>query len=131
MSLLVYASYLFFQFFSHKSLYQDDSEEVVGSKKYSENPFKFKRFQRGKQPTKPKNFERLLIDSPLVDLCAEEDGTAPPAQPASDPETNVAQVEEETEEPQMSVSISLGLLVVVTVVSPPVIRPRHGKGDHR
>lgn len=84
------------------------------SKKYGKNPFKFKGFRNDKRPA----------TQPQVHA----------SQPTSDPELSDVitpmQPEEETEEPQMSVPVSVGLLVVVTVVSLLLICPHYGRGNY-
>ncbi|KIJ12812.1 hypothetical protein PAXINDRAFT_14377 [Paxillus involutus ATCC 200175] len=127
--LFIYASYLTFQLFSHKSLYQDDSDEIQVSKRYvGENPFSGnlrRRFHRGKRSkvsdsiTKP-----ALVTSPEVDHVRFEETTTSTShsEPHSDleaiPQEAIPQLElePETEDPQMSVAVSLGLLVAVTVL---------------
>ena len=86
------------------------------SKKYGgQNPFKFKRF-RGKRPVTSEDTDTPQ-GTPQVRFSA-GDGTDHAAQPTSDLEPgDVITPEEETEEPQMSVPVSAGLLVIVTVVS--------------
>lgn len=88
------------------------------SKKYDDNPFKLKKFRRGKQATVPEYADTGLVSSPSsspqpqVRFLEPESGKR-------DPESGqaVTSEEEETEEPQMSVVVSIGLLVVITVVS--------------
>lgn len=134
---LVYGSYLFFQLFSHKGLYQDDNEEIVESKRYAVNPFKIKKLRRGKQPATPQYAETPLVisppSSPQPRFLTPEDRPAHGAKPTSDPESGhvVAPMllEDETEEPQMSVPVSVGLLAVVTVVSLLVICAPNHKGE--
>jgi hypothetical protein len=99
------------------------------SKKYSQNPFKFKGFRNSKRPA---THAPLVISPQLqVDFSAAGDGTDHAAQPTSDPELSDVitpmQPEEETEEPQMSVPVSVGLLVIVTVVSLLAICPHYGR----
>ncbi|KAG9314861.1 calcium proton exchanger [Chiua virens] len=121
--LLIYGSYLFFQLSSHKALYQDDSEEILESKRYEENPFKLKGFRHGKRNMAPQYTEAGLVLSPSssrtqVRFTQPEDGNSPVAQPISDPESGPAALmtpEEETEVPQMSIPVCIGLLVAVTV----------------
>ncbi|KAG6374496.1 calcium proton exchanger [Boletus reticuloceps] len=119
--LLIYMSYLVFQLFSHKSLYTDDNKEIQQTKQYTDNPFKLKKFRRGKQATVPQYAETPLVTSP---------GTSPQPQAhtvvpgigmgdAAGPESgrmSPTPGEEEIEEPQLSVAVSLGLLVGVTVL---------------
>ena len=130
-SALVYASYLFFQLFSHKALYQDDNEEIAESKRYNVNPFKIKKFRHGKQAAAPQYTETPLVGSPQqqIRFTALGDGTTHAAQPTSDPESG--HVEEEPEEPSMSISVSIALLVSITVVSLLIICARDGKGDRQ
>ena len=131
----VYASYLFFQLSSHKGLYQDDSEGIMESKKYDENPFKFKKFRRGKQATVPQYADTALVSSPpsspqpQVRFLTPEAGKGDAADPESGQAVAPMIHEEETEEPQMSVPVSIGLLVAVTVVSVLVICSIDGEGN--
>jgi Ca2+:H+ antiporter len=131
----VYASYLFFQLSSHKGLYQDDNEEIMESKKYAENPFKFKKFRRGKQATEPQYADTALVSSPPSSPQPQARFLTPEAGKgdAADPESGQAVIptvpEEEIEEPQMSVAVSIGLLVIVTVVSVLVICALDGEGN--
>ena len=71
------------------------------------------KFRRGKQFTVPQCADIILVhtppNSPRPPLLAQEAGTSN----AADQESS----EEEVEQPQMSVPVSFGLLVVVTVVS--------------
>ena len=134
--LSVYLSYLFFQLFSHKALYQDGSEEILESKRYSENPFKIKTYRHGKRTAAPQYTETQLVSSPLASPQSHprfSETANEAALAASDPESGHAVgpmlLEEESEEPQMSVSVSLSLLVLVTVVSLLVIFSLAGKGD--
>ncbi|KAF9223872.1 calcium/proton exchanger [Gyrodon lividus] len=127
--LFIYLSYLVFQLFSHKALYQDDSYEIQESKKYvGENPFSGKlkrRFRRGKQPGASNS---TITGSPVVNspptspqpdhVHFEQDDTTATthSEPRSDPESMQQFEIEQVEEPQMSVAVSLGLLLVVTVL---------------
>ncbi|KAI9457564.1 calcium proton exchanger [Boletus coccyginus] len=120
--LFIYVSYLFFQLISHKNLYQDDSEEILVSKKYGENqnPFRFRKSRYGKRPAESQHTDTVTSPLPQGNFSGTEVGTDHASRPASDPESAdavaTAQPEEETEEPQMSVPVSVVLLVVVTVV---------------
>ncbi|KAH0825848.1 hypothetical protein J3R83DRAFT_7511 [Lanmaoa asiatica] len=124
--ILLFSMDLFQVFFSHKSLYQDDSDEVLESKKYRKNPFKFKKFYYRKQPATSQCTEPPLVTSPPSSTqqhvlpSAARDGTPHATRPMSNPESGDAlplmQSNEETEEPQMNVPVSFGLLVVVTVL---------------
>ncbi|KAF8837268.1 calcium/proton exchanger [Paxillus ammoniavirescens] len=122
--LFIYASYLTFQLFSHKALYQDDSDEIQLSRHVGGNPFtgNFKRsFRRGKQPaTSDSTTTRTAVvtsPQPEHDRFDRDDPTATRhSDPGSDPEIMQQPELELIEEPQMSVSVSLGLLIVVTVL---------------
>ncbi|KIJ12836.1 hypothetical protein PAXINDRAFT_82403, partial [Paxillus involutus ATCC 200175] len=122
--LFIYASYLTFQLFSHKALYQDDGDEIQVSRHVGANPFSgnFKMsFRRGKQSaTSDSTTTRTAVvtsPQPEHDHFERDDSTATShSDPGSDPEI-VQQLELELiEEPQMSVTVSLGLLIVVTVL---------------
>ncbi|KAF8841772.1 calcium proton exchanger [Paxillus ammoniavirescens] len=131
--LFIYASYLTFQLFSHKSLYQDDSDEIQATKDYvGRNPFSAnpisnnirRRFHRGKQPKNTNSITQSeLVTSPeLNHVHFDETVTSTShSEPQSDlertPREAIPQLElEQTEDPQMSVAVSLGLLVAVTVL---------------
>ncbi|KIK95441.1 hypothetical protein PAXRUDRAFT_827033 [Paxillus rubicundulus Ve08.2h10] len=127
--LFIYASYLTFQLFSHKSLYQDEGDGIQVSKGYvGRNPFSGnplasnirRRLRSSKQPQTPDPItQSVLVTSPEVDRVHFADGTITStshSDPHSDPET-VQQLElEQVEEPQMSVMVALSLLVAVTVL---------------
>lgn len=98
---LVYGSYLVFQLFSHKALYHDSGEDILQSKGYEgQNPWLQLRLYRRKNATP--------VQSPLP-MGDEEVAINPAvAVEGSDTESEI--------ETYMSVPVSLGLLVVVTVV---------------
>ncbi|KIJ10681.1 hypothetical protein PAXINDRAFT_101945 [Paxillus involutus ATCC 200175] len=114
--LFIYTSYLTFHLFSHKSMYQDDSDEIQPSKKYiGENPFSGpfrRRLRHGKQPEDSITGSALVTSHQVdhVRFC----------EPIFDPETMGVglelELELEVEQPQMSVAASLGLLVAVTAL---------------
>ncbi|KAG9313601.1 calcium proton exchanger [Chiua virens] len=114
--LFIYASYLFFQLSSHKGLYKDDSEEILESKRYAQNPFKIKGFRKGKRAVAaPQYTETPRAASPIS--YSQAAGITQAIQPASEAELGQAvSEEEEMEQPQMSVPVSIGLLGVVTVL---------------
>lgn len=95
----VYFSYLFFQLYSHATLYEDSSDDVMKSKKYAPRPKKIKK-DEASSPM-----------SPTASTAVDGHGSVE-AQ-----EVEHTEEEEEVEEPQMSVYMALGLLAVVTVVS--------------
>ncbi|KAH7906844.1 Calcium/proton exchanger [Hygrophoropsis aurantiaca] len=86
--LFIYASYLVFQLFSHKALYDDGNEDIQASKKYDKNPFVLKRHRK---------HENALHHTQLDDI---ESGRS----------------DEGEETPQMNVPTCMGLLIVVTVL---------------
>ncbi|KAF8440547.1 Sodium/calcium exchanger protein-domain-containing protein [Boletus edulis BED1] len=115
--LFIYMSYLVFQLFSHKGLYTDDNKEIQQTKKYIDNPFKLKKFRRGKQATVPEYAETPLVTSPQPQAHIVVSGSG--MDDAAGPESgriSPTPGEEEVEEPQLSVAVSLGLLVGVTVL---------------
>jgi Ca2+:H+ antiporter len=122
---LVYGAYLFFQLYSHAVLYTDKGDHVLKSTNYA------KREKKDKKESQPHT-------QPQADLSAStttartntaESGTAtsrtnttltPSAENAPDLEAAALEEEEEEEEqPQLSLWVTIGLLVVVTVVSSP------------
>ncbi|KAH7884520.1 hypothetical protein F5I97DRAFT_1830969 [Phlebopus sp. FC_14] len=134
--LFIYGSYLVFQLFSHKALYQDGNEDIQVSKKYEgDNPFDLKGKLRHRRERKHQDraSDKSITGSPMVAsprLVAARDEPLgePSAIPASaelisDLESahhpmgfDDGKVELELEEPQMSVAVSLGLLAAVTVL---------------
>ncbi|KAJ8589017.1 Calcium/proton exchanger [Rhizopogon salebrosus TDB-379] len=108
--LFIYCSYLVFQLFSHKALYEDDNEDVLVSKGYArgENPWLRLRPRRA-GPT-------VASPTPVVDeevaahmsRSRNAEGTDAEHSTSTDPGTEV--------EPYMSVTVCLGLLVGVTVL---------------
>ncbi|KAJ7274457.1 calcium/proton exchanger [Mycena haematopus] len=94
--LFIYGSYLFFQLYSHATLYGDGSADIVKSTKYTPREHKNKAAPKG--------------DATGTDLTAS--ATSP-----IDTETAVTHdQEEEVEEPQLSLYMTLGLLAIVTVI---------------
>ncbi|KAJ7707775.1 Sodium/calcium exchanger protein-domain-containing protein [Mycena rosella] len=85
--LFIYGSYLFFQLYSHATLYGDQSGDVIKSTKYTP------------RPKKAKHGEPADANGNLAITDAEN-----------------AQEEEEEEVPQLSLYMTLGLLAVVTVI---------------
>ncbi|KAG2060832.1 Calcium/proton exchanger [Suillus hirtellus] len=102
--LFIYGSYLVFQLFSHKALYHSSGPDIQQSKGYEgENPWLRLRLYRRKNA-------KLAQSPPLA--CNDE---VAPAE-GSDLEHGSASMEDTEVEPDMSVPVSLGLLVVVTVL---------------
>ncbi|KAG9307906.1 Calcium/proton exchanger [Chiua virens] len=116
----IYAFYLFFQLFSHKTLYQDDSQDILKSKKYGGNPFEFGTSSGG---LTSECTARPLSSSPLFSPQLQGqpsvagNATVNAIQSTSDPESgNIASTQRDEEELQMSIAMSFGLLVIVTVL---------------
>jgi Ca2+:H+ antiporter len=100
----VYCSYLVFQLFSHKGLYEDTSDDVKKSTQYAPHrTWKQVRHDRAEKKAK----ERGTWVEPEI-----------PTETQTDIEANSAEAEEEEEEeaPKMSVGMTVCLLVLVTVV---------------
>jgi len=100
----VYGSYLVFQLFSHKALYDDSSNDVSKSTQYAPR----------------RTFKQVLDDR--AEKKAKKNGTWEPREPIAethaDVEAHTAEADEEDkpEMPKMSVAMTIGLLAVVTVV---------------
>lgn len=77
----------------------------------------------------PQYTETPLVGSPQQQPVPGDSTNA--AQPMADPESGHVRpmLLEETEEPQMSVPVSVGLLVAVTVVSLPITYALDGEGN--
>lgn len=107
--LFIYGSYLVFQLFSHKALYHESGPDIQETKGYEgQNPWLRLRLYRRKNA-------KLAQSPPLA--CNDE--VAPNATVSSegtDLEHASASMEDTEVEPFMSVPVSLGLLVVVTVL---------------
>ncbi|PIL29782.1 transporter [Ganoderma sinense ZZ0214-1] len=119
--LVIYISYLVFQLFSHKDLYDDNHPDIFKSTKYQG--------RLGRRRTQTAPTPALEPDASLVPLARiTSDGltTSPPTSPpprhqelgdAESPPVSHSESEDEGEEtPQMSVGLTIGLLVVVTVI---------------
>ncbi|KAF7312323.1 hypothetical protein MIND_00245400 [Mycena indigotica] len=92
--LFIYGSYLFFQLYSHATMYDDSGDDIIKSKKY---------VPKEKKSSK-KDSNEGTSTSPTTDM---ENGR----------EEHATQEEEEEEEtPQLSLFMTIGLLAVVTVL---------------
>jgi Ca2+:H+ antiporter len=110
----VYASYLVFQLLSHKALYDDDSEDVQPTKRYTgENPFRLHRTRRNIE-----DGETVSSPSSAHGEASTMSSRPADANPDVEPGTHsTAPVETEApEQPLMSLAVCLLLLVVVTAV---------------
>ncbi|KAJ8468869.1 hypothetical protein ONZ51_g9370 [Trametes cubensis] len=116
--LFVYGSYLVFQLFSHKALYDEKHEDVFRSTQYPGREKK-KAMANGETnsqaeangssiPLNPVSSREPFQSSPTGSISQEHDAEAATVAPP--------QEEEEVEVPQMSVPMTIGLLVVVTVL---------------
>ncbi|KAG6330748.1 hypothetical protein ID866_8341 [Astraeus odoratus] len=122
--LFIYGSYLLFQLFSHKSLYNDNAGQK--SRKYTgENPFTAARKFRFRKRADPSVLEdSARVASPVG--ADEEDHSSSHFGVTTDPENGhvhfsseehvVETQQQEVEKPQMTVAVSIGLLVAVTVL---------------
>lgn len=116
--LFIYCSYLLFQLFSHKNLYSDDA--FTESKRYAgHNPFKFERLRRRRQTTQshPSLTGREMVNSPVPDSA--DHVRSEEFHSTSHPDSEVGRIQIEdgkAEQPQMSVPVSVCLLVAVTVL---------------
>jgi len=115
--LFIYASYLVFQLFSHKALYDDDNEDVQQTKGYDgENPFRLRRKHKRKNNITGEQY--VLSPSSTHDV-----GVATTSS-STHPEVAIRDVEpgghsagkSQAEQPLMSVVVCLWLLVIVTVL---------------
>ncbi|KAI0714467.1 Sodium/calcium exchanger protein-domain-containing protein [Cerioporus squamosus] len=123
--LFIYGCFLVFQLFSHKEMYDDENGDNFKSTRYKPKPKK-----EGKE-----NEKRNMFGWPKASSTAVANGdaaatttTTSSASTHSGPETaqddveangaegSHTEVEEEVEQPQMSVPLTIGLLVVVTVL---------------
>lgn len=106
----VYACYLFFQLFSHKALYEDDSPDVMKSTAMAPHrSWKEVKKDRAEKKAKKNGTWIAPTDAEIQARNQEVD------------EANLAELraaeEEEEEIPQMGLFTTIGLLVAVTVVS--------------
>lgn len=112
--LFIYASYLVFQLFSHKALYDDNNEDMQQTKDYTgQNPFRFHRTRRNIMDGETVSSPNPAHDGePAMTLPHPTDAN-PDVEPGAH---SIASVETEAEQPLMSLAVCLWLLVVVTVL---------------
>ncbi|KAI6108227.1 calcium proton exchanger [Pisolithus sp. B1] len=114
--LFIYCSYLLFQLFSHKNLYSDDAIEA--SRKYSGgNPFKLNHRLRHRRraPNDVGMTDLPMVSSPRQEAIHIDNGDENSM--AHDTHHDVESGSSEAvETPQMTVPVSIGLLVAVTVL---------------
>jgi len=99
--LFIYGSYLVFQLFSHKALYEDTSDDVQKSTQYAPHRT-WKQVKDDRAEKKAK--KRGTWVEPEI-----------PVETQTDIEANSAEAAEEAEVPKMSVGMTVCLLVFVTV----------------
>ena len=117
----VYGSYLVFQLFSHKALYNDDHPDIFQSTKYVRRPKK-NEAPGIEPPVAPNNSSAI----PLLKFRIPGIHTSSTATSTSSPNgstngdveagSNAEEQPEEPETPKMSVPLTIALLAVVTVV---------------
>jgi Ca2+:H+ antiporter len=104
----VYGSYLYFQLFSHKRLYETDNADVQESIPY------------GQQTRRPKKSTEKGRDGALgrTGPTTAGDASGSPQVPNADTEAQgeAKEASEETEVPQLNILVTIILLVVVTTV---------------
>lgn len=113
--LVIYLGYLAFQLYSHPSLYLDSGEHVAKTTAYDTPKFRLSAIRkrlaerdleksRHAEPDRTSVTDALQTTSPRAEVSS----------PFEEPQTAVE--EEEEEQPQLSLLMSVGLLVVVTVL---------------
>jgi Ca2+:H+ antiporter len=107
---------LFFQLYSHTTLYEDSGEHVIKSTKYIPRHKKPKDVE-SVAPTRSNTMASGTVFSETIS----ENNTAATVGNRPDVEANAETEPEEEEVPQLSVWMSIALLVVITVVSPPLL----------
>jgi len=131
--LVIYCAYLLFQLWSHATLYQDDSTDVIKSTEYGFKTRKRakKEAERSKKSQEQKEAEKSRHVIPNGVLNEEPESISPPTRaatstsvsfaPGTRPERDEEQARSQDEvlideQPQMSVVMTLILLVVITVL---------------
>ncbi|KAG1750398.1 calcium proton exchanger [Suillus paluster] len=117
--LFIYASYLVFQLFSHKALYDDNNQDMQPTRGYKpgENPFRLSRIRNHKNIT-----EGQTVSSPnsIHEREAATTSRLSRSEPIPDVEpgshSTASSETEASEQPLMSLAVCLWLLVGVTVL---------------
>lgn len=105
--LFIYGSYLVFQLFSHKALYNDNGADIQETRGYEgQNPWLQLRLYRRKNAK--------LVQSP--EQTGDEETAIIPTVPTEGADSERGLETDSVVEPYMSIPVSLGLLVVVTVL---------------
>ncbi|KAG1887275.1 calcium proton exchanger, partial [Suillus subluteus] len=109
--LFIYGSYLVFQLFSHKALYDDSGADIQQTKGYEgQNPWLQLRLYRRR------NAKHVQSTLPTGDEEAASNPTVPTEGINSERRSTSTEDANSDVDPYMSVPVSLGLLVVVTVL---------------
>ncbi|KAG2337806.1 calcium/proton exchanger [Suillus weaverae] len=113
--LFIYASYLFFQLFSHQALYDDDNEDMQPTKGYTgKNPFQLYKTRRNIEDGETSSSPSSAQDREATTTLSRPADANPDVEPGTH---STASVETEApEQPLMSLAVCLLLLVVVTVL---------------
>ena len=121
---LVYGSYLVFQLFSHKALYDDDHPDRFQSTKYDRS--KKNEASSGEPTPAPNNGSAIRLSKFRIFGIHTSSTATPTSSPDGSIHRDVGAVEEgsnaegqqqdEAEKPKMSVPLTISLLAVVTVV---------------
>ncbi|KAG2357462.1 Sodium/calcium exchanger protein-domain-containing protein [Suillus spraguei] len=113
--LFIYASYLVFQLFSHKALYDDDNEDMQPTKEYTgQNPFRLHRTHRDITDGETVPFPSSTPEGEAATTLSHPADVNRDVEPAAH---FIASVETVTpEQPLMSLTVCLCLLLVVTVL---------------
>ncbi|TFK50114.1 calcium/proton exchanger [Heliocybe sulcata] len=120
--LFIYVSYIIFQLFSHKTMYDDAGGDIIASSRYQQREKGGHIFPRISNPLRKRN--PVVAGGGIDDNAVgtnNMNGTdtltdrTDVASPNGDVESGVDQEEEEAETPQLNVLMSIVLLVVVTV----------------
>ncbi|KAG2133802.1 calcium proton exchanger [Suillus bovinus] len=113
--LFIYASYLVFQLFSHKALYDDNNEDMQPTKEYEgQNPFRLHRTRRNITDAETVSSPTLAHGGEAAATLSHPTGANPDVEPGTH---SIASVETEApEQPLMNLAVCLWLLVVVTVL---------------
>ncbi|KAH9856457.1 calcium/proton exchanger [Lenzites betulinus] len=119
--LFIYGSYLVFQLFSHKTLYDERHPDVFRSTQYEGREKKKAAVANGE--TASQNTEGNGSSIPLTSVTGDRMQTSPTGSVSHEQDIEAATPtmaevveEEEVETPQMSVPMTVGLLAVVTVL---------------
>jgi len=113
--LFIYGGYLWFQLYSHTSLYDDDGDDVAKSTNYTPRTHRF-RHRKNEDVESPVSTSGAIAEAEGKETTSKET-TSKEATSKETTSKETTEVEaEEMETPQMTIWVTLGLLVVVTVL---------------